>query len=197
MTGGDGAPARGDAPRILVAEDNGINQEVIRKILEKMGYGVTTVDNGRKALDVLTAAKFQLVVMDCQMPEMDGWEAARRLRRGECGPLNREAPIMALTAYAMEDDRRRCREAGMDEYCTKPIDIKIFGEILHRRLGTSLEGEDAHKTAPPHPDGGTPAASSAPVFDRQDFLAGSWETPGWRRRLRQLFLMICPARSRP
>jgi two-component system sensor histidine kinase/response regulator len=109
----------GRAPRVLVAEDNPVNQKVAALLLSKMNYEVEVVANGREALEAVRAGSFDLVLMDCQMPEMDGFEATLAIRalyaRGE-GP-----PIVALTANAFEGEREKCLAAGMDDYLAKPI----------------------------------------------------------------------------
>jgi signal transduction histidine kinase len=116
--------AAGPAPapaRILVVEDNPTNQLVAVKILEKLGHQARAVANGREALHALSRSPYDLVLMDCQMPEMNGFEATRRIRSGESHALNPRVPILAMTAYAFEEDRRRCLEIGMNDYLTKPI----------------------------------------------------------------------------
>ncbi len=106
--------------RILVAEDNPINQRVIARTLQKAGHDVTLVQNGREAVDAWAASHFDVIFMDMQMPEMDGLEATREIRRREQGTGERIS-VMAMTANAMTGDRERCLEAGMDGYFTKPM----------------------------------------------------------------------------
>jgi len=119
-----GSASGGTAPprslRILLAEDNAVNQMVARKVLERHGHSVVTAANGREALELLEDAVFDLVLMDVQMPEMDGFEATRawRLREAQTGC---HVPIIAMTAHAMKGDEDRCLEAGMDAYVTKPV----------------------------------------------------------------------------
>ena len=116
--------------RVLVAEDNRINQKVARKMLEKLGCDPTTADNGRIAVEAIKTNEYDVVLMDCQMPEMDGFEATRIIREleGEHARL----PIVALTANAMQGDRERCLHAGMDDYLTKPIQLKALSDTLER-----------------------------------------------------------------
>ena len=119
--------------RILVAEDNEVNQVVARWLLEKLGYVVQMAGNGQVALDMLEEGEFDLVLMDLLMPEMDGLEATRRIRSGRWGA---DLPIIALTANAMSGDRERCLQAGMDGYLSKPIRrSELVGE-LERMLGS-------------------------------------------------------------
>jgi CheY-like chemotaxis protein len=118
---------------ILVAEDNLVNQLVVRSMLERHGMKVTLVKDGAHALAAIQEGSFDLVLMDCQMPVMDGYEATRRIRAARRdGP---RLPIVALTANAMAEDRQRCAEAGMDGYVTKPVTAESLCEVLHRHLG--------------------------------------------------------------
>ena len=111
--------------RILLAEDNSLNQRVAKTMLEKQGFQVTIANNGKEAVELLTKQNFDLVLMDVQMPEMDGLEATRKIRQ-----LGIKTPIVALTANAFEEDRKRCLEAGMDGYLSKPIKIKELLNII-------------------------------------------------------------------
>ncbi len=107
-------------PRILVAEDNVVNRKVVVRILEKLGYAVDVATNGLESIESIAQGNFDLVLMDCQMPEMDGLEATRRIRAAELGS-QRHLPIVALTANAMVGDSDKCLAAGMDDYVSKPI----------------------------------------------------------------------------
>jgi CheY-like chemotaxis protein len=106
--------------RLLLAEDNPASQLVAQMLLTKMGHKVDVVGNGELALERLATDRYDAVLMDCQMPVLDGYETARRIRAGGAA-LNARVPIIALTAYAMPDDRRKCLAAGMDDYVTKPV----------------------------------------------------------------------------
>ncbi|HEV7484799.1 MAG TPA: response regulator [Thermoanaerobaculia bacterium] len=121
--------------RLLVVEDNMTNQKVIVAQLKKIGYAADTVANGLEALNALARIPYPLILMDCQMPEMDGFEASRRIRANEAGQ-NAANPvtIIALTAGAMEGDRDRCLAAGMDDYLTKPIKLPLLEASLLRYL---------------------------------------------------------------
>jgi CheY-like chemotaxis protein len=105
---------------ILLAEDNRVNQVVATRILEKMGHTVTIANNGAEAIALLAHRIFDLVLMDIQMPQMDGFAATKRIRTQEAQTDSR-LPIIAMTAHAMKGDRERCLEAGMDGYVSKPI----------------------------------------------------------------------------
>jgi CheY-like chemotaxis protein len=129
--------------RLLLAEDNPVNQKVGRRLLERLGYDVDIVGNGREAVAAVRDTCYAAVLMDCQMPEMDGYEAAREIRRGEAAGAH--LPIIAMTAAAMDDDRTRCLEAGMDGYVAKPFRPADLEEVLD---GLGL-GHTA--AAPPEP----------------------------------------------
>ena len=124
----------GSIAHILLVEDNLVNQKVASKILSKSGYKVDVVENGRLALDILKKNPYDLILMDIQMPEMDGLEATRRIRRTDSGVLNNNIPIVALTANAMNTDRQQCLECGMNDYLTKPINPAKLLEIIAQWL---------------------------------------------------------------
>jgi PAS domain S-box-containing protein len=118
------------APRILLVEDNAVNQKVAAKMLRKLGCQVDVAANGLEALDMSSRFAFDLIFMDCLMPELDGFEATAELRRRWAGAA--QAPIVAMTANAMEGDRERCLAAGMDDYISKPVDPGMLKSVLTR-----------------------------------------------------------------
>jgi len=115
--------------KILLAEDNLINQKLTVRLLEKQGWQATVANNGKEVLNLLDKNKFDFILMDVQMPEMDGIEAAREIRKRE-EETGKHIPIVALTANAFEEDKKKCLEAGMDEYATKPIKIDELFSII-------------------------------------------------------------------
>ena len=125
-----------DAPtRILVVEDNAVNQQLAKVLLGKMGCEYVVAENGIVALQVLARERFDLVLMDCQMPEMDGYTATRRIRDHDSNVLDHDIPVVALTANAMSGDRERVLEAGMDDYITKPIRTQVLADAIARWRG--------------------------------------------------------------
>ncbi len=131
-----GKPAR--SLSILVAEDNVINRRLAIRLLEKAGHNVVAVENGLLALSAVTSTQFDCVLMDVQMPEMDGLESARAIRAQE-ELRGGHVPIIALTAQAMKGDRDRCQEAGMDAYVSKPIDAVILLDTIHQITGVDMK----------------------------------------------------------
>ncbi|MGK5073219.1 response regulator [Janthinobacterium sp. ZB1P44] len=143
--------AAGDATlRMLLVEDNAINQEIALAMLEDTGYEATTADNGRRALALWERYPFDVILMDCQMPEMDGFEATRQLRRMEAQQGRSRTPIIALTANAILGDRELCLEAGMDDYLAKPYTRAALLAVLARwRPSAAAETvETAEETVP-------------------------------------------------
>jgi CheY-like chemotaxis protein len=125
---------------ILLAEDNLINQKLVVRLLENVGYRVDPVTNGLEAVKAWESASYDLVLMDIQMPEMDGLEAARKIRKKEKQHgdyADRGIPIIAMTAHAMKGHREKCLEAGMDDYLTKPIKPTLLYEAITRLLSQS------------------------------------------------------------
>jgi|GEM_PF-5519311 Signal transduction histidine kinase len=115
---------------LLVAEDNHVNQIVIKNIISKLGHQCTVVDNGAEALAALRDKEFDLVFMDCHMPEMDGYEATERIRASEAKWSN--IPIVAVTASAMKEERERCLKVGMNDYVSKPLNVQAVENALNR-----------------------------------------------------------------
>ena len=132
------ALVQGQGKRILVAEDEYINKILTRTLLEQAGYHVTVVANGREAVEAWRGGIFDCILMDIQMPEMDGYEAVDRIRQAE--QSGEHIPIIAMTAHALRSDRRKCLDSGMDDYVSKPIDGQAVLHMLNEYL---------HEMAPP------------------------------------------------
>ena len=138
------AAVLGHSQRVLLAEDNEVNQRITVRLLEKLGLAVDAVANGREAVDAVSKKNYGLILMDCQMPEMDGFEATAVIRNRERN--NRHTPICALTANAMEGDRERCLAAGMDDYIAKPVSVEKLQEAIDRWIRRA--GNPAAQTVP-------------------------------------------------
>jgi len=154
-------PAAGRRLRVLVAEDSIVNQKLAQTLLKKWGHEAKVVSNGREALAAFEVGQFDVILMDVQMPEMDGFEATAAIRQLESGQ-NRHIPIIATTAHAMRGDRERCLQAGMDGYLGKPI--------RSRDLWNLLEGLSAELPPMPAPSANDEAADND-VWDRNAALA--------------------------
>jgi CheY-like chemotaxis protein len=125
--------------RVLLAEDNKVNQKVAVRMLEKLGYRCDVVDNGKEAVEAVQKGTYDVVLMDCFMPVMDGYEATAEIRRRETG--ERHIPIIALTADVTLSSKEKCLEAGMNDHVTKPVKRDVLGDALQRWLEESGEPE--------------------------------------------------------
>ena len=123
-----------NSARILLVEDNPTNQKLTRLLIKKMGHLVETVSNGKEALLALSQTEYDLVLMDIQMPVMDGYEATQTLRKPGSGVKNPAIPVIAMTAFAMKGDREACLEAGMNDYLSKPVRVEALARVLKRWL---------------------------------------------------------------
>ncbi len=182
--------------RVLVAEDNPVNQKVALGMLKQFGLRVQTVGNGREAITALETMPFDLVLMDVQMPEMDGLAATREIRRLEAG-TGRRIPIIAMTAGAMAEDRENCLTAGMDDYVTKPVLREKLAEVLARWLPAAEE--QPQPTESPAADAlASPSASECadtealPVCDRQVLLNLVDQDAKMAREILNLYLETMP-----
>jgi two-component system CheB/CheR fusion protein len=137
--------------RILLAEDNPVNRFLAQDLLERQGHSVCVARNGREALEALGREPFDVVLMDLQMPEMSGMEAARRIRKGQVPGVPADFPIVAVTARAFRGDREVYMEAGLDDYVTKPIDPGRLNEVLATiatRCGRGPQSEEPEVSDP-------------------------------------------------
>jgi CheY-like chemotaxis protein len=160
--------------KILVAEDNPINQEVIREVLSELGYEAHIVDNGLRALTALEEQSYPMVLMDCQMPELDGYGAAREIRRRES--TSRRIPLIAVTAHAFEGEREKALAAGMDDYVTKPLNTSVLSEVIQRWWPKPLarEPESGERLASTKTEAGSTSATELsldPTVARSDAVA--------------------------
>ena len=128
----DAPPAKGQALHILAVEDDIINLTALELALEKMGHFVACASNGSEALESLSANGYDCVLMDLQMPGMDGLTATKKIRSGEAGKRNSGIPIIAITGFAMSGDRERFLKAGLTEYISKPVELRDLGESLEK-----------------------------------------------------------------
>ena len=172
--------------RVLVAEDNPVNRKLVTKLLEKRGHAVVAVETGREAVDAVARSgpPFDIVLMDLQMPEMSGFEATAAIRAGS-DPSSGRVPIVALTAHAMQGDRERCLDAGMDGYLSKPIDVSELIATVERMAGG------------PAPIGSRPPEGrAAPIFDETAALAHTGGDRGLLEEIVALFRAEYPATLR-
>lgn len=133
--------------RVLLVEDNPVNQDVAMGMLEQLGCEVTLATDGQDAVARGEAEKYDIVLMDCQMPTMDGYEATRRMK--SVGSLNSPTPIVALTANAMDGDREKCLSAGMDDYVSKPVRTQVLSHMIGKWVGNSgADGSGPHTQTP-------------------------------------------------
>jgi signal transduction histidine kinase/ligand-binding sensor domain-containing protein/CheY-like chemotaxis protein/HPt (histidine-containing phosphotransfer) domain-containing protein len=168
--------------RLLLAEDNLVNQKVARGVLKRIGFEVDVVNNGAEAIVAWESGRYHLILMDCQMPVMDGYQASREIRRREQGKGH--IPIIALTADAMKGTEQQCRDAGMDDYLTKPIDRARLDEVLQQHLTRSAP-ESPADSALQSP--GTALRSEDPV-DWEQLMVVADGDRGFAQELVQVFI---------
>jgi CheY-like chemotaxis protein/HPt (histidine-containing phosphotransfer) domain-containing protein len=180
--------ANGQA-RILVAEDNVTNQEVAVAILNKLGYRADLAANGVQALRALGQADYDVILMDCEMPEMDGYEATRRIRQRQGGTRNPAIPIIAMTADAMTGDREKCLQAGMSDFLAKPVEPRQLAAILEKWLLAPAGGE-VRPPADPSP------AKTQAIFNLEELLARLVGDQGVARKVIAGFLSDAPQQLR-
>jgi PAS domain S-box-containing protein len=200
---------RRGAVRILLAEDNITNQQVALGILNKLGLHADAVANGAEALKTLETLPYDLVLMDVQMPEMDGLEATKQIRNPQSAVRNHRIPIIAMTAHAMQGDRERCLETGMNDYVTKPVDPHVLAEALEKWLpqDAAASKDQSPSKAQVHAPGESdrrgsgkaerrapaPAGEAdAPVFDKTGMMARMMDDEDLARTVIEAFLGDVP-----
>ncbi|MGY4562261.1 response regulator [Thermostichus sp. MS-CIW-32] len=185
--------------RILLAEDNPVNQKVALRQLESLGYKADVVANGQEVLDLLQQVRYDLILMDCQMPVMDGYEATRRLRQQERRSGHRTV-VIAITANAMQEDRERCLQAGMDDYLSKPVlkeDLQRllnhWSQLIAQSAGGSSNQAASEAASPSSP--GRDRDPSSPTLpypiDSAYLDQVSGGDRGFQRELLQVFIQDC------
>jgi two-component system sensor histidine kinase/response regulator len=175
---------------ILVVEDNPVNQEVIAGVLEILGYIGDIVADGRSALHALQTTAYALVLTDCQMPEMDGYELSRRIRDPLTGVLNPQIPIIAVTAHSLSGDRERCVAAGMDDYLSKPLRPELLDKALTRWIGAGrLSPEAVNSSAAELPQPISPAESR---FNADDLIERLMGNKALAKRVAETFVNNMP-----
>ena len=178
--------SRKNTLKILIAEDNPTNQAVALSVLKKLGYYGEIAANGREALEKIAGAAYHLVLMDCQMPEMDGYEATRIIRRKRFKtPEGKDLPIIAMTAHAMAGDREKCLRSGMNDYISKPIRPAVLAGVLEKWLPQS-ERQFVESPAK------LPQREDMPPFNEQELLSRVLDDREIARSVLADFLMDIP-----
>lgn len=173
---------------ILLAEDNETNQKVALRILEKFGYHADVAANGKEALEALKNKHYDLVLMDVQMPELDGLSAARIIRDPMSDVKDHDVPIVALTAHAMKGDLERCLEAGMNDYVPKPVNSSLLGRVIEKFITKTKRGAAASETKPREK-----TSSKTLIFDRQGLMDRIDNDEELFQEILTLFLTKTPA----
>lgn len=178
--------------RILLAEDNITNQQVALGILKKLGLSADAVANGREAIMSLQTLPYDLVLMDVQMPEMDGLEATKQIRNPQSSILNRNIPIIAMTAHAMQGDKDRCLAVGMNDYVTKPISPRILAETLEKWLPGDVTGISGQESIVSIQKTKSSMLPSRVIFDRAGLLERFMGDEEISKQIIQIFLDDMP-----
>lgn len=186
--------------KIMIVEDNRINQVVIKGVLSSMNLSADIVNNGQEALDLLNSCVendlYQLIIMDCQMPILDGYQTTQMIRRGEAGDINKNIIIIAITASDSDHDREKCLSVGMNDYTTKPVNADILQAKLCYWLG--LTQEESHlpeqhiASRPQDIDISDGKASDKDIWDKVQFYARVRHNEQLAKRLQSLFLEEAP-----
>lgn len=183
-------PADAAGKRVLLAEDNPVGQMITTEFVEALGLCTVAVDRGDRALEVATHEQFDVILMDCHLPELDGFEVTRRIRAAESAGGRTPVKIIALTANAMQGDRERCLKAGMDDYVSKPVSRTELGRAIAHALGVQLVPPTATLPDTPMPEttSPTPAPSSQPApLNVRELHSRCLRQPALVEQLLQLF----------
>ncbi|MGB2823303.1 MAG: response regulator [Phycisphaerae bacterium] len=186
--------------RVLLAEDNPVNQRLTASLLDRAGHKVTVAGDGREAVEAFERDDFDLILMDVQMPVMDGFEAVAAIRRREGqGRPARHVPIVALTAHAMKGDREKCLTAGMDDYLSKPIKSRDLVDVIERNVPAAISdlsspGHAGDTTAPEEQQDSPAGRRGESPYDRQAAIARAGADEGLLDELIAIFLASGPAR---
>jgi CheY-like chemotaxis protein/HPt (histidine-containing phosphotransfer) domain-containing protein len=184
---------RRSAARILLAEDNITNQQVAVGILKKLGLRVDAVANGVEAVKALETIPYDLVLMDVQMPDMNGLEATQQIRNPQSAVQNHQIPVIAMTAHALQGDRERCLVAGMNDYVTKPIDPQALVEALNKWLPKEAETTNNQEPRTPKVSASVSGQElKAPIFDRANMMARMMDDEDLARAVVEGFLADIP-----
>jgi PAS domain S-box-containing protein len=176
--------------RILLAEDHPVNRDVMLAMLRHLGYKGDSVVNGGEAVEATRAESYDLILMDCQMPETDGYEATRLIRNPATGARNPQIPIVAVTANALAGDREKCIAAGMDSYLSKPVELTDLAQTLERYLEAAVPCDAVLTSAPER------APSEETVFDRATLLRRLMGKEALARKVARTFLESAPVQVR-
>ena len=182
---------KGKPLRILLAEDNPVNQKLAVRLLEKQGWQVTVASNGREAVELASKDSFDLILMDVQMPEMDGLDATRVIR-GKEKETGRHVPIIALTAHAMKEDRERCLQAGMDAYVPKPIKVQELFKVIEEILPEVPEPQETLEEKPTPSEAERTTPLEGPSFDMEKALDMAGGDEEFLKELVGIYLSDCP-----
>lgn len=200
------------AIKVLLVEDNAINQELAINLLGELGLDIDIADNGLAAIDRLTASHkidttepvYKLIFMDCQMPELDGYETTKRIRKGLAGQFYRNTPIIAMTANAMAGDREKCLRAGMSDYIAKPLEFDLLKSTVRHWINRvsnigphafeSTQLETTGVLTEQQQEGVNAVLTAAQVWDKEDALKRVRNKPERLAKIAALFLRDMPAR---
>ena len=181
-------PIRSLNARVLIVEDNLVNQKVARSILKKFGCAVETVSNGKEAVDRIQTNAYDIVFMDCAMPEMDGYEATHQIRQWEAACQGPRLPIVAMTARVSAEDQARCLMAGMDDYLAKPVTILVIRSILEKYCSNLSTGP----LLPPRPPPSAADVAEITILDPEQLLSFGRDDPELLRDVIHTFLSDIP-----